>query len=402
MTSLKSVIRPAARQPVSKLSKQRRAELLQAEREEAELKRRRTARPLAFAQLWHRELPRTSQRRAMETALGPQRIVFVNGGNRAGKTDVGAQWAVAHALGRDHPDVVRWARINGLDVSRIPKGPGMVWAVSLTFPDSRRYVRAKLDKYLPKGTRKRNWDAENEAEAILPNGGKVVCKAWKQGREGFQGDSIRALWTDEEPGDESAWNEALMRTVDQNGRSLVTFTPGLKGLTWVYYRYAEKPPDNVATAHIYGEDNPYLSPEVLLEVLSGFGEKEQESRRYGRWVQLEGRIYPWEDAVHLVDPFDVPADWMRWQGWDWGARSPHAVWMAESPTGDFFVYREVAPRRKTEEPGIPDRAFVSLVIGAETETHQVRHWYRVADSEAPGAIEEAASCLLYTSDAADE
>ena len=372
----------------------------------------RTAAPLAYVRLWHREAPRTSQRRAAEMALDPRvRIALVNGGNRAGKTDLGAQWALAHALGRNHPQVQAWARINGLDVRRIQPGPGVVWAVSLTFQDSRRYVREKLSKYLPAGTEFRQWNAENEAEALLPGGGKIVCKAWAQGREGMQGDAIHGLWADEEPPDQSAWNEALMRLGDFSGRALVTFTP-LMGLTWMYDKYVKTPPKNVGNAYIHGTDNPHVPPEVLLELLSGFSEKEQAARQRGEWVQVEGRLYPFDRAIHVVAPFEIPAHWLRWVGIDWGARSPHVVWLAEDPQGNLYAYRELAPRRTTGEPGITDRQLVEWMLqseaesmvrvvdekGVETwepETDACRNWYRVADSESPGALEEAAQQGLW-------
>ena len=232
---------------------------------------------------------------------------MVNGGNRAGKTDLGAQWAVAHALGRDHPHTRAWLEANGLDGRHIQPGPGMVWAVSLTFPDSRRYVRDKLDRYLPAGTRCRNWTAENEAQAVLPNGGKIVCKAWAQGREGFQGDAIHAVWCDEEPGDEPAWNELLMRLADYDGRALITFTPGLMGLTWVYERYAKVPQPTVAATVIFGTDNPHVSPDVLRELLSQFGAGERAARERGEWVQLEGRVWPqWRRDLHVVAAAALP------------------------------------------------------------------------------------------------
>jgi len=267
---------------------------------------------------------------------------MVNGGNRAGKTDLGAQWAVAYALGRDHPQTRAWLDANGLDGSRIQRGPGLVWAVSLTFPDSRRYVRDKLDRYLPSGTKCRNWTAENEAEAVMPNGGKITCKAWAQGRAGFQGDAIHAVWCDEEPGDEPAWNELLMRLADYDGRALITFTPGLMGLTWVYERYAKVPQPTVAATVIFGTDNPYVSPDVLRELLSQFGAGERAARERGEWVQLEGRVWPqWRRDLHVVAAAALPAEWRRWRSIDFGVRDPFCcVWAARDPSsGLLHIYR---------------------------------------------------------------
>lgn len=314
-------------------------ELEALDRQEAEL---RSARPLAWATLWHRDLPRTSQRKAAAVALVPDRLVtLVSGGNRAGKTDLGAQWAIAMAMGRAHPDVQEWGRRNGLDLSTIPRDPGVVWSVALTFPDSRRYVRDKLKKYAPvNGCRFRNWDAENEAELHLPGGGKVVCKAWRQGRDGMQGDSIRGLWADEEPDDSAAWNEALMRLADQRGRALLTFTP-MRGLTWVYDRYVKETPHNVGYVTIHGQDNPHVPPEVLREILSGFGEGEQAARARGEWTQLEGLIYgTFRRDMHVIPSFPIPKEWRRYRSIDFGTRNPFCcLWGALDGDDRLHIYR---------------------------------------------------------------
>lgn len=315
----------------------------------------RRAAPLAHARLWDRPLPRTSQKRAAQLALTGARTVMINGGNRAGKTDLGAQWAVAHALGRSHPHVQAWLDANGLDGRQIQPGPGVVWAVSLTFPDSRRYVRDKLDRYLPAGTTRRNWTAENEAEAVLPGGGKIVCKAWAQGREGFQGDAIHGVWCDEEPGDESAWNELLMRLADYDARSLITFTPGLKGLTWVYERYAKEPSKAVSACAIFGVDNPHVSSDVLRELLSQFGAHERAARERGEWVQLEGRVWPqWRRDLHVIPARPLPTEWRRWRAIDFGVRDPFACcWVARDPSsGQYHLYRVLhRPQYTTKQNG---------------------------------------------------
>ena len=259
----------------------------------AELTRRRKAHPLAYARLWEprchacravlvyvggvswaclrcgsEPAERTSQQRTLADFMGSAALIgVVCGGNRSGKTVIGAQWTVASALGRDHPDVVQWGQANGLDLSSISTGPGVMWADALTFPDSRRYVRTNLRKYVPEDTVYRNWFAENEAEALLPNGGKIVCKAITQRREGHQGDAIRGAWIDEEPADaEDVVGEITVRLADEDGRLLCTYTP-LSGYTWLYHRWVEQSSPDVVVRHLWGEDKPHVRAEVLDSIL---------------------------------------------------------------------------------------------------------------------------------------
>jgi PBSX family phage terminase large subunit len=65
--------------------------------------------------------------------------------------------------------------------------------------------------------------------------------------------------------------------------------------------------------------------------------------RLGIWAAAEGMIYDgWDRARHLVDRFDIPADWPRYWAVDFGYTNPFCwqAW-AEDPDGRLFRYREV-------------------------------------------------------------
>jgi PBSX family phage terminase large subunit len=65
--------------------------------------------------------------------------------------------------------------------------------------------------------------------------------------------------------------------------------------------------------------------------------------RRGIWAGAEGQIYDeWDDAVHLVDPFDIPATWPRYRAIDFGYTNPFVCqWWAADPDGRAFLYREL-------------------------------------------------------------
>lgn len=345
--------------------------------------------PLAHARLWHRPperfvdgwgetRERTSQRLALRAVLGPGVLIgILLGGNRSGKSEAGGQWIVAQALGSDHPHVVEWARLNGFDLRSIPAGPGTCWAVSLTFPDSVQYVREKIARYCPPGTVYRNWAAENVAEAILPNGGRIVCKAWTQGRKGMQGAGIRAAWCDEEPPDAPAFDELLLRVADQRGRVLCTYTP-LSGLTYLYHRYVRTVRPGVTVYAINGEDNPHVPSAVLRTIIAQTSERMRRARRAGAYTALEGLIWPeFRRDLHVVPAFAPPADWPRLRGIDFGTRNPFAcVWVAWDRADDVYhVYREYYATELTTE------ANGRAVLGRETEADRKAHLRSFADPE---------------------
>jgi phage terminase large subunit len=65
--------------------------------------------------------------------------------------------------------------------------------------------------------------------------------------------------------------------------------------------------------------------------------------RHGKWVQAEGVVYEaWDAARHVIDRFDIPADWPRYLTIDFGFTNPFTCqWWAEDPDGRLFLYREL-------------------------------------------------------------
>jgi PBSX family phage terminase large subunit len=103
--------------------------------------------------------------------------------------------------------------------------------------------------------------------------------------------------------------------------------------------------------HCRHEDNPRLYDGgqlteqgadymTKLDALTGV---RKDRLRYGRWVAAEGLVYEaWDPAVHLVDPFPVPADWTRWWSVDLGYVNPTVVqFWAEDGDGRLWLYREL-------------------------------------------------------------
>lgn len=98
------------------------------------------------------------------------------------------------------------------------------------------------------------------------------------------------------------------------------------------------------------EDNPrlYAAGEwteygrAYLERLDSLTGARYQRMRWGKWVAAEGLVFEsWDPAVHLVDPFPVPAEWTRWWSIDLGYVNPTVVqcW-AEDGDGRLYLYRE--------------------------------------------------------------
>lgn len=312
----------------------------------------RRAHPLAYARLWDREEPRTSQRRAVGAMLDASVLLgFLLGGNRSGKSEALAQILVAAALGRQHPDVQRWCALNGVSLPVEWAGPAEVWHSALDSGDSRRYGRPKVARYVPEGATWRNRDGPGEAEVTMPGGGKVTFKSADQGRDGYQGASVRAIGNDEEPPREVV-GEQMMRVADQPaGRVLFAMTP-LMGWTALLEEYVRTPAADVVVRWLHGSDNPHVPVDRLLRILAKYGQHERAARERGEIVALEGRVYPaWRRDLHLVPPRQIPPDWPLYVAVDFGTRNPTAIlWAAHDERDDVLhLYRLRYEREKPQE-----------------------------------------------------
>ncbi|WP_433893046.1 phage terminase large subunit [Streptomyces sp. CA-111067] len=111
--------------------------------------------------------------------------------------------------------------------------------------------------------------------------------------------------------------------------------------------------------HCRHEDNPRLyqngqrtaEGEAYLKKLDALTGVRKDRLRYGKWVAAEGLIYEgFDPAVHLIDPFDIPATWTRWWSVDFGYTNPFVLqcW-AEDPDGRLYLYREIYKTRTLVE-----------------------------------------------------
>jgi len=389
---------------------------------------RRIARaPLAYLRLWDNDEPLTSQRRALlDIALDGLEVLDIGGGNRTGKSLLLAAWLTACAGGLDAwvptpQGRLYWVRkfleLNELPTTVIPGGrralpPALVWAASATNGASVDQIRPHIRALCPEGTVFSGWfSGTAQGTAVLPNtGGRGLLKTktyreYLKDNQTWEGAAVRAVGCDEEP-PAGAVLAGISRLVDLEGRLMVALT-ALTGTTSDYYQKIEKPaPPWYKKTCLYGEHNPHISQEKRRSMVATMPAWQKAARDKGERVDPVGRIWPWDANVHEIEPFEVPPGWMRWVGVDWGGRAPHVLWVAEEPGGDgrLILYRELAPRRKTEEPGVSDRELIEEAKRLEAEEYQPAIEaalkaakkaprrgviYRVADSENPGGITEA-------------
>jgi phage terminase large subunit len=102
-----------------------------------------------------------------------------------------------------------------------------------------------------------------------------------------------------------------------------------------FHRYAH--------LHFQPEDNEANLAEGYIETLRAMSPALKKRFYFGEYGEYEGLVYHLDEEVHIVDDFEIPADWKRFRGIDFGYH-PHpfcCLWAAYDASNDIlYFYRE--------------------------------------------------------------
>lgn len=103
--------------------------------------------------------------------------------------------------------------------------------------------------------------------------------------------------------------------------------------------------------------------------------------RDGIWAAAEGMVYEgWDDAVHIVDRFAIPAEWPRLWSVDFGYTNPFVLqcW-AEDPDGRLYLYREIYRTKRLVEDHAKD---ILKIVAPDGEWIEPRPEVIICDHDA--------------------
>jgi phage terminase large subunit len=121
----------------------------------------------------------------------------------------------------------------------------------------------------------------------------------------------------------------------------------------VYYSKASDNPHNPAS---------YLLTLSLLKGVLG------DRLARGLWVQAEGAVYDeFDPSIHVIEPFEIPADWRRFRAIDFGYTNPLVCqWWAMDNDDRMYLYRELYVTKTLVEDAA--RTILELSEGEAIET----------------------------------
>ncbi len=129
--------------------------------------------------------------------------------------------------------------------------------------------------------------------------------------------------------------------------------PGGVGHSWVKERFVDAAPpgesfigkDGMTRIFIpsFLEDNSFLSkgdPRYTGR-LDALPERERRALLYGEWDIFDGQYFnEFSRERHVIEPFPIPKEWRKYITLDYGLDRLAVLWIAISPEGVSYVYRE--------------------------------------------------------------
>ena len=158
---------------------------------------------------------------------------------------------------------------------------------------------------------------------------------------------------------EFPWNylASRLRTTDSEIIPYMrcTANPGGVGAHWVKKRYIDPNKPNETFVGSDGltrkfiparlEDNPYLAEDGRYEqMLKALPPTQRKQLLEGNWDVNEGAAFTeFDPHLHVITPFEIPINWERVKGIDYGYASESAcIWAAIDPSDStLIVYREL-------------------------------------------------------------
>ena len=259
-----------------------------------------------------------------------KRIVAMIAGSGGGKSLLGSFWLLR-------------------EIQKHPKDSFMAVAPTYTMlvRNLMPYIQNLLEPY---GAYYRT----NEKVWYLPEGGRVIMGS-ADNPLSLEGAHVRAAWLDEAGQmDGLVWDVVRRRTAFYQGRILITTTPYFWNWikTEVYDKWASGEDEDIEVITFDSKTNPYFPIEEFERLRATMPDWKFKMFYEAQWTRPSGLVYAdFREDVNLVQPFDIPSDWRRYIGVDFGFNNPcAAVWVAvDKDTDTWYVYREYKKKGKTAQ-----------------------------------------------------
>lgn len=266
-----------------------------------------------------------------------ERVVAVIAGTQAGKTCFGPAWL--------------WREITRC-------GPGDYLVVTPTFkllelkalPEFKRLFEdyLSLGKYKQSPVRVFEFSEAGERRTFgttHPDTPTKVYFGYADDPDSLESATAKAAWLDEAGQKKfrlGSWEAVQRRLGIHQGRTLITTTPynlgWLKQQVYDPWRAGE---DGIEVVRFESIQNPAFPEEEFRRAKRSLPRWKFDMFYRGVFTRPAGLIYDaFDPDRHIIPRFEVPEDWPRFWGLDFGGTNTAAMLYARDPAGKLIAYRE--------------------------------------------------------------
>ena len=276
------------------------------------------------------------------THRSTKRKVAMLAGSQGGKTCYGPHWLDREIRTKGPGDyIVGTATFPLLSLKLLPE---LLYVFEDLFHYGTYSEQRKLFTFWSKQTRRSETDYVLFPDADIPTR-IIICSA--QNPESMESATVKGGWLDEcgQKQFKRETHEAYeRRTLIHQARTLYTTT--LYGLGWlkteIYDPWFNKTDPDIDVIQFDSTENP-LFPRVEYDRMkASMPDWKFQMFHRGRFSRPAGMIYnAFDSTTQVIAPFEIPVNWPRYVGHDFGPVNTVALWAAMNPaTGELFIYRE--------------------------------------------------------------
>ena len=137
---------------------------------------------------------------------------------------------------------------------------------------------------------------------------------------------------------------------DFNPRMYFTCNPGGVGHAWVKrlfidrdYKETETPDDYKFIPSLVFENKYIMEHDPnYVRTLENLPEDRRKAMLYGNWDIFDGQYFSeFDRSVHVIEPFEIPKEWVRYRSIDYGLDMLACYWFAIDSQGNEYCYKEL-------------------------------------------------------------
>jgi hypothetical protein len=295
-----------------------------------------------------------------ELMRSERRFILGVAGRQSGKTTTGPHWMFR-------------------EIKR--RGPGDYLVAAPSYPLMMKKVLPAFLKLFEKemklgtynGQRKAFTFSEDGCKRIFGDGLAATCTVFfghAADPDSLESATMKAAWLDEAGQNRfklGSWEAIQGRLAIHQGRVLITTTPYNLGWLKTQFHDRWKAGDPLYdVVRFDSKENPAFPIEEYERARATLPRWKFNMFYRGMFEKPAGLIYDcFDDAQHIVTPFEIPIGWRRYLGLDFGGVNTVGVFIAENPKDKtLYLYREYWPRTNRSaaehaaelvkgEPGVP-------------------------------------------------